>query len=527
MLVSVALPTFAAKKKLIEYGWDVPDTAYMRAHIADMEKVPFDGVVFKMHPPAGSKNTREFGWRAFSKERLDPDDLAAARADLAATRFTRFKDNFVQLVAFPANVDWFDPDWSNVAYNAGVLAKFAKDTGCKGIMFDPEPYNVPLWTYSDFPADWRKSGHTFEEYAGKIRERGREFMEAIDKAYPRITILTLYGPSAGTTMWPDKPEDNFLGLLRFFYQGMLDVIGPGTVIIDGWEPAYGYRTRDQFVQARKTMLGDTAKHYDDPAGFAKHVRCGFGIWADFDWRGIGWDYTDFTKNYHSPAGFRASLNYALELADQYVWVYSEELKWWNPARAPQPYVDALALAKKGPGPGEPNPVQAPPARAATIKGYSDEETFAEMRKTMTEVLDVPKDGWKWSRDPDKKGILLGWISPGFDDSAWTTLSIGKFWEEQGQFYDGCAFYRGKFTAPAIDPGKRVYLAFGAADETAMVWLNGHYVGKHDTGPNGWKQAFCLDVTDILAPGAENMLAVRVCDTWGAGGLWKSIKVMVK
>ena len=31
-----------AAKKLIEYGWDVPDTAFVRQHVAEMEKVPFD-----------------------------------------------------------------------------------------------------------------------------------------------------------------------------------------------------------------------------------------------------------------------------------------------------------------------------------------------------------------------------------------------------------------------------------------------------------------------------------------------------
>ena len=34
--------------------------------------------------------------------------------------------------------------------------------------------------------------------------------------------------------------------------------------------------------------------------------------------------------------------------DQYVWVYSERLRWWN-GTAPKPYVEALALSKQGPG----------------------------------------------------------------------------------------------------------------------------------------------------------------------------------
>lgn len=33
-------------KKLIEWGWDEPDTKFMRANIHQMEKFPFDGLVF-------------------------------------------------------------------------------------------------------------------------------------------------------------------------------------------------------------------------------------------------------------------------------------------------------------------------------------------------------------------------------------------------------------------------------------------------------------------------------------------------
>jgi hypothetical protein len=36
-------------KKLIEFGWDEPDPAFMRAHAEQMEKSPFDGCVFHLN----------------------------------------------------------------------------------------------------------------------------------------------------------------------------------------------------------------------------------------------------------------------------------------------------------------------------------------------------------------------------------------------------------------------------------------------------------------------------------------------
>lgn len=338
----------ASAKKLIEYGWDCPTTIYTREHIAEMEKVPFDGVILAASPAPGSANMTDFGCRAFGKEKLDPKQLESAVADIRATKFTRFTDNFIRLITLPGDIDWFDPEWPVVARNAGIIARAAKQSGCKGLMFDPECYNTAIYTYNNFPVAWRKGGHTFAEYQQRVRECGRQFMTAINKEFPDITILCLYGPASVPVLWKGNPEEEIFGLVRPFYQGMLESASSRTIIVEGWEPSYGNRTRDQYVAARKNILTDGAPYYTPAAKYAEHVRCGFGIWTDFDWRNQGWSYTDLTKNYHTPEGFRASLNYALELSDEYVWVYSEELRWWNPARAPQAYIDALALAKKGP-----------------------------------------------------------------------------------------------------------------------------------------------------------------------------------
>src|SRR5213079_2113330 len=39
-------------KKLIEYGWDCPDAAFVHAHLKEMEARPFDGVVIRTPKPA-------------------------------------------------------------------------------------------------------------------------------------------------------------------------------------------------------------------------------------------------------------------------------------------------------------------------------------------------------------------------------------------------------------------------------------------------------------------------------------------
>jgi hypothetical protein len=52
-LLALLLPALASAqqyplaKKVIEYGWDVPTPEYVRDHIRDMEKRPFDGLMMR------------------------------------------------------------------------------------------------------------------------------------------------------------------------------------------------------------------------------------------------------------------------------------------------------------------------------------------------------------------------------------------------------------------------------------------------------------------------------------------------
>ena len=47
--LSAEAQTRLGNKKLIEFGWDIPDTAFLRRHIQRMETRPFDGVIFRIN----------------------------------------------------------------------------------------------------------------------------------------------------------------------------------------------------------------------------------------------------------------------------------------------------------------------------------------------------------------------------------------------------------------------------------------------------------------------------------------------
>src|SRR5438067_239106 len=81
----------AAAKKLIEFGWDEPDTRYLKEHIAQMEKMPFDGCVFHIkYTKTNGTGRGDFMWEGWGKRAFHEVELKAALDELKATKFKRF-----------------------------------------------------------------------------------------------------------------------------------------------------------------------------------------------------------------------------------------------------------------------------------------------------------------------------------------------------------------------------------------------------------------------------------------------------
>ncbi|HOW18914.1 MAG TPA: hypothetical protein PLC79_07750, partial [Phycisphaerae bacterium] len=197
MIVVVALLSAAAagepparvEKKLIEFGWDEPDSAFMRKHWEQMERSPFDGCVFHINyrKPDGKNGT--FTWQCWGREAFTEADVRGAVEDLKATPFRRMRHNFLRFNVTPGDVDWFD-DFAAVLGNARLAALVAKEGGCPGLLFDIEQYNAPLFNYGKQRDAKTKS---WETYAEQARRRGREVMEALQAEYPGLTVFLTFG----------------------------------------------------------------------------------------------------------------------------------------------------------------------------------------------------------------------------------------------------------------------------------------------------------------------------------------------
>lgn len=121
----------------------------------------------------------------------------------------------------------------------------------------------------------------------------------------------------------------------------------------------------------------------------------------------------------------------------------------------------------------------------------------------------------------------GYAARAYDESAWETIVVPGNWEDAGHpAYDGFAWYRTRFTVSAASAPARggVFLELGKVDDSDETYLNGMKLGTTgDFSPNyhGDWQAYRRYAVppDAVNWGGENVLAVRVYDGGGPGGLW--------
>ena len=334
-------------KKLLEFGWDEPDTTFMCQHIAELQQTPFDGCVFHADYRKADGSKGSFTWQAWGTQAFRESDLQQAFTDLRAARFGRFKDNFLRFNTTPAKLDWFD-DYGAVTNNARLAALLARAGHCPGILFDIEQYEGSLFNYR---RQRDAAAKPWAVYAAQARKRGREVMEAFQEGYPGLTVFLTFGyslPWAQTEAGKKALADCGYGLLAPFLDGMLEGAKRAR-LVDGYELAYGYKNTAEFLAARKSFKEDLLPVVADRAKYERVFSLSFGLWLDRDWRKQGWDVSDLSRNYFSPGAFQSAVAEALKVADQYVWVYSETPRWWSaegkPVKLPQAYDRALRQAR--------------------------------------------------------------------------------------------------------------------------------------------------------------------------------------
>jgi hypothetical protein len=167
----------------------------------------------------------------------------------------------------------------------------------------------------------------------------------------------------------------------------------------------------------------------------------------------------------------------------------------------------------------------PPAEAR----YVDGQACLDLLPRLKVVDQLPLEGWLFKDDRDHVGVARGYFKPDHPVGDFTKIRIGSFWDHQGDTVLEEGWYRLRYKCPKLPEGKRVFLHFGAVDETAWLYVDGELIAWYDTAHPGktWNRPFLLEVTGDLKGAAEHLLAIRVGNTLGAGGIHKPVRLMVE
>lgn len=138
----------------------------------------------------------------------------------------------------------------------------------------------------------------------------------------------------------------------------------------------------------------------------------------------------------------------------------------------------------------------------------------------------------------KTGDNVTYSYPVTDDRQWGTIKPDMIWETQGyDNYDGYAWYRFHIILPKSIKENSLWkdslrINLAKADDACEVYFNGTKIGKSGSFPNDaagyistWnkKQEYHIAANSpFINWGAENVIAVKVYDGGGAGGMFSGI-----
>lgn len=231
-----------------------------------------------------------------------------------------------------------DAAWARLANNYGVLARLAREGGLRGLLVDNEDYHgTGQFDLKPGDGDWKSAN-------AKMRARGRQLFKAVFDAYPDVRLLFFWAFSNARTQAsapdPAAALERSGRLFPAFLNGMLDVMPPEAVFIDGDEDAYTFRAEDgAFDRAFVTLMRDALAFVapENRAKYRAQMRNSFGLYLD---QYVGAKYRTragkrgVPNNWYRPPvdgsrdrAFLEDLAAATRAADEYVWVYGERFSF--------------------------------------------------------------------------------------------------------------------------------------------------------------------------------------------------------
>jgi hypothetical protein len=289
------------------------EASYIDAHPAEIDALPFDGVMFSI-PSTGLIRGKTTISRAQFTDELAPMKRAQAK-------LTKVRDNFVYVRLI--QVGPFAEQTAAIAASLANLAKAARGAGLAGIVYDNEDYEKNDWG----PAETCGPDVTIEACQLQAVEAGRTTMRRIISQWPEIRFMTLFGPSmshveSSNALLKEDPQPRQQILGAFAVGLQQATVGTRAVYIDGGEK-FSIHTADEAAadrQIRKVTMPAVSPLIADDARAA---------WA----QDLSLAYTLYDEREGTPARWQDDITVNLVAADDYAWAFSYEHVWVGPVPA--------------------------------------------------------------------------------------------------------------------------------------------------------------------------------------------------
>ena len=548
-------------KKLIRVSqalvWHIP-VAEMPAKVAAWQETGYDGLCFPLstdpEPGKADEDRKNMAWRWWD---VDPRAYEEFKSDIdtfqSVKDWGRLTDNFMWMASHVEGhkpPDWFsDADWDVVLANARLGARIANELGFKGILFDWEgygggaygvwrqPWDYHLYATSDYTIEKRNAPRSFDEVAAKVRERGRQWIEALCEGYPGLVLVIMPGLYEGPWARANEPRSGGslaqcdVGLWPAFVDGILKGLDERATLVSFSESTYlDSQYRDMLVW-RDFTKEQALTLATDPELARRRISFAPGIWTDAGYGTPRFSATDGQANQRDAERHKHATHNALAAGDRYAWQWGEWGKegesnfmttaptdlmrqYWQAnvdAHTPQdlgweivPYIDQAdyttadaETAEKG---------------AAFLKGL-------ENNGYKTAVA-LPEH-WKFRFDPETKVRYSNWTTPEYDDASWFLINGMRCWQSEGTHANGPGVYRVAFDVPKdVDPEKQeVVLAFsGLGHGEAHLYFNGGWISY---------MKGVIDVPEAIKPGERNQATIVFLNKSGPGGLMGPVRLLVR
>ena len=166
-----------------------------------------------------------------------------------------------------------------------------------------------------------------------------------------------------------------------------------------------------------------------------------------------------------------------------------------------------------------------PAEAWTSRAGLD--GFPEFNDALDRMRQIATDAPKarreyldqlaqWYHDNDPGSGVTSWSEVTLDTTGWESMNLPTLWEDAGHpGFDGIVWFRKTFDLPPNWAGQDIELRLSAVDDADTTWVNGTEVGSI----SGYNIPRTYPIPASLLKPTGNIIAVRVLDTGGGGGIY--------